>query len=181
MSSSKDHCVMIFLKYKRCLTLIMIGFVLIFGIKSVSAHDDLSLEETRIYLLENHGYSEDFDSERDYIQQCFKDENPFEYCLVLLDLKWQFVDKNLQQPYDVYMFDNGPDYSSEGYYRIRKNGKIGFADAITGKIVIAPIYECAHPFRNGRAKVGLKCQTIREGEHSYWEAGEWFLLDRPEQ
>lgn len=59
--------------------------------------------------------------------------------------------------------------------------KLGLRMQLPEKIVIAPIYECAHPFRNGRAKVGLKCQTIREGEHSYWEAGEWFLLDRPEQ
>lgn len=136
--------------------------------------------QVRQYLLENHLYSESPDCERTYIEQCFQPENPFQYCLVLLNWRWQFLDEKLESPYDVFMFDNGPDDISEGFYRIRQNDKIGYADAITGKVVIPTIYECAYPFQNGQAKVGLKCQTLRDGEHFYWETEEWLLLDKPE-
>ncbi|MHC5224659.1 WG repeat-containing protein [Ignatzschineria sp. LJL83] len=169
---------MVFSKYKYGLIALI---ALFFSFKAVFAQDVLTPDEARRYLLENYFDSNSVNEERLYVKQCFKDDNPYHYCLVRFNWQWYYFDKNLQQPYDVYMFDNGPDYSSEGYYRIRKNGKIGFADETTGEIAVYPIYECAHPFRNGRAEVGLKCQTIRDGEYSYWEAEEWFLLDRPER
>lgn len=80
--------------------------------------------------------------------------------------------------YEVYPFDNGPDYDSEGLFRIIKNGKIGFADAETGKIVIKPQFSCASPFENGVAKVSLHCEKKSEGEHSSWESDSWFYIDK---
>ena len=73
--------------------------------------------------------------------------------------------------YQVYMFDNGPDYVVEGLFRIIVNKKIGYANARTGAIVISPVYDCAEPFSKGIAHVAVGCNTIKEGEHSYWAEG----------
>ena len=35
-----------------------------------------------------------------------------------------------------------------GRYRIRLDGKIGYADEETGAIVVAPVYDCAFPFKD---------------------------------
>lgn len=138
-------------------------------------------EKTRNYLLENHDYSDNADEEKAYISHCFTKDNPFKYCLVLLLGKggWQYVDENLESPYEVLMFDNGPDYSVEGLYRILQNGKIGYADAITGEIIIAPSYQCAYPFNHGQAKVSLSCESVQDGEHTLWLSDEWFYITKP--
>ena len=80
--------------------------------------------------------------------------------------------------YQVYSIDNGPDYSSNGLFRIVKNGKIGYADAHTGKVVITPMFSCAFPFENGRAKVSKHCSIKPDGEHQVWLSTEWFYIDK---
>ena len=51
--------------------------------------------------------------------------------------------------FEVYKIDNGPDYVSDGLFRIvGKNSKIGFADTC-GAIVIPPVFSYATPFHNG--------------------------------
>ncbi len=56
------------------------------------------------------------------------------------------IDRNEKVLYEVFNYDNGPDYPAYGLFRIIKGGKTGFADAKTGKIVIEPQYDCADPF-----------------------------------
>lgn len=79
--------------------------------------------------------------------------------------------------YKVFLFDNGPDYASEGLFRITENNKIGYADATTGAVVIKPQFECAWPFEEGTAKVSNTCTTKNAGEHSTWESDHWFYID----
>lgn len=80
--------------------------------------------------------------------------------------------------YRVFNYDNGPDYPSEGLFRIVQDGKIGYADEATGKIVIAPKYECAWPFEDGKAKVSLKCGEEKMDEYSMWISEEWIFIDK---
>ena len=81
--------------------------------------------------------------------------------------------------YEVKFFDNGPDYGSNGLFRIIKDGKIGYADFTTGEVVIEPQFGCAYPFDDaGRAKVGLTCQTETDGEYSRWVTDKWFFIDK---
>lgn len=87
------------------------------------------------------------------------------------------VNRNKEVIFEAFIFDNGPDYIQEGLFRIKRNGKIGFADE-TGKVVIEAKYSCAYPFENGKAKVTLNCETINDGEHSTWESDEWFYIDK---
>lgn len=82
-----------------------------------------------------------------------------------------------EELFEVFRFDNGPDYISDGMFRIIKNGKIGFAD-MEGKIVIQPQFDCAFPFIHGKAKVSNNCITVKHGEYSGWESGQWFFVDK---
>jgi len=86
------------------------------------------------------------------------------------------IDRKERVLYQVRPFDNGPDYTSEGLYRILKDGKIGYADT-TGKIVITPQFRCAFSFEQGKAKVSNECTTHKAGEHSYWKSEAWFYIN----
>ncbi len=70
----------------------------------------------------------------------------------------------------------GTDEPQEGLYRFRKGNKIGFADEVTGKIVFDAIYDCAYPFKGGKAKVGIGCETQTDGEHNWWTGGKWTTI-----
>lgn len=88
------------------------------------------------------------------------------------------INRHKEVIFDAYLFDNGPDYSSDGLFRIKRNGKIGFANKF-GKVIIEPKFECAYPFENGKAKVANDCETIKdELDHSTWESSNWFYIDK---
>lgn len=88
------------------------------------------------------------------------------------------IDRKENFLYEVFPFDNGPDYTSDGLFRIIENNKIGFADSASGKIVIKPIFDCAFPFENGKAKVSTNCKVQSNGEHSIWVSQDWFYIDK---
>ena len=93
---------------------------------------------------------------------------------VLIDIKGKHI-------YKIFSFDNGPDYTSDGVYRIVENGKIGYADSLTSKVLIKPKFDCAYPFESGKAKVSVNCKTVKEfpnDEHSTWISEEWFYIDK---
>jgi hypothetical protein len=92
--------------------------------------------------------------------------------------KWVIMDEKETPLYDVFIYDNGPDYPVEGLIRVVKNGKIGYADATTYAIVIPPQYDCAFPFENGKAKVSNNCKTVKDGEYSIWESDAWQFVDK---
>lgn len=79
--------------------------------------------------------------------------------------------------FEVYNFDNGPDYVEEGLFRIVKDGKIGYANE-DGEVVIEPQYQCAYPFEKGKAKVALNCNETIEFEMKKWESDTWFYIDK---
>lgn len=88
------------------------------------------------------------------------------------------IDRQENVLYNVFVFDNGPDDPADGLFRIILDGKIGYADAVTGKIVVEPQFACAWPFENGLAKVALVCQTHHMGEHSTWLSDQWFYINK---
>ncbi|MCP1381638.1 WG repeat-containing protein [Runella salmonicolor] len=94
------------------------------------------------------------------------------------DGKWVIMDSKKMALYAVFVYDNGPDYPSEGLIRVVKNGKIGYADAKTYEIVIEPQFDCAYPFENGKAKVSNQCQTVKEGENRSWVSDAWEYVDK---
>ncbi len=78
--------------------------------------------------------------------------------------------------FEVFPFENGPDYPSDGYFRIVEDGKIGYADEM-GNIRIKPQFKAALPFQNGMAAISNSCSLIKEGEHRIWEGGKWGFID----
>lgn len=84
--------------------------------------------------------------------------------------------------FEVYKYDNGPDYPSEGLFRIvGKDGLIGFADT-KGNLVIPPRYKFAYPFTNGKAKVTDTGTLMIDSQdidcHEYWQSDKWYLISR---
>ncbi len=97
---------------------------------------------------------------------------------IVQDKGYFLIDKTAKHCYEIYPFDNGPDYTSEGMYRIIEKGKIGYVDSLSSKLVIKPQYDCAFPFEDGKAKVSVDCKTIPDGEHTTWESNHWFYINK---
>lgn len=93
---------------------------------------------------------------------------------------WIGINQKGERLYEIYAFDNGPDYISDGLFRILKDEKIGYADS-TGRIVIAPTFACAYPFSNGEAKVSLDCVLEKDQEHTIPKSDNWFNIDKAGQ
>lgn len=86
-------------------------------------------------------------------------------------------DQNGTELFEVFKYDNGPDYVESGLFRIIKNGKIGYANS-NGKIIIDPSFNCAYPFDGEFAKVSNNCETIKNGEHSMWKSDNWYRITK---
>lgn len=110
----------------------------------------------------------------------FSEDNvsPPAYTIELRNGKFMGIDAKKKVLYEVFLYDNGPDYEADGLFRIVENGLIGYADAVTGKVVIAPRYPCAWPFENGVAKVSTQCTTRKDGEYTMWESSAWEYIDK---
>lgn len=111
---------------------------------------------------------------------CFTDT--FKSFAIVLKPKSGFVviDRNENIKYNVFPFDNGPDYIKEGLFRIVQNGKIGYAGS-DFSIKINPQFGCAFPFEHGLAKVSYDCKTESEPqthEHHIWISKSWFYIDK---
>lgn len=87
------------------------------------------------------------------------------------------IDKKQNVLFQVFPFDNGPDYPSEGLFRIIENGKIGFADTAFN-VVIKPQFDCAFPFEGETARVSFDCVKVKEGEHIIWQSKSWSMINK---
>jgi len=91
--------------------------------------------------------------------------------------EWVAIDKNERELFEVFGYDNGPDYPSDGVFRIIRNGLIGYANT-DGQIIIEPQFKCAFPFEMGKAKVSFDCQSVPDGEHTSWKSEKWIYIDK---
>lgn len=87
------------------------------------------------------------------------------------------IDRQERKLFEVYWYDNGPDYPQEGLFRIKRDGKIGYANE-AGEIVIAPQFACANPFEDGKAKVTYACELVPDGDYTMQESDEWFYINK---
>ncbi len=68
---------------------------------------------------------------------------------------FRFIDPAGAELGTAFLFDNGPDYWSDGFVRIvDAQGRFGFVD-LDGKVAIKPQYAFAYPFCHGVAKVAI--------------------------
>lgn len=87
------------------------------------------------------------------------------------------IDQNATKLFEVFIYDNGPDYVESGFFRIIRNGKIGYANQ-HGEIIIKPRFTCAYPFDGDFAKVSDNCETEHDGENSIWKSDSWYLITK---
>jgi hypothetical protein len=107
------------------------------------------------------------------------------YAIVAFKNKPGFIgiDKEEKELFTVFPFDNGPDYISDGTFRIIENSKIGFADT-TGKIIIQPIYDFTFGFDMGLALVNFDGHREKSDptdpncEYYTCTGGKWGVIDK---
>jgi hypothetical protein len=90
---------------------------------------------------------------------------------------WKYIDTSGKTVIVPFIFDNGPDYFSEGLARFAENGKMGFFDE-TGKIIIPAQFDFVFPFSEGLAEFCNGCSKVYAGEHYTMEGGQWGKIDR---
>lgn len=67
-----------------------------------------------------------------------------------------FIDPRGAVVAKAYAYDNGPDYYQEGFARfVGANGKIGYFSEAAATLDIAPQFDDAAPFCNGKAQVRI--------------------------
>ena len=79
--------------------------------------------------------------------------------------------------FKIYAFDNGPDYISEGLFRIIEDNKIGYANE-KGRVVIPPMFDMAKPFEDGIASVCMGCKYRKSGEYKMIYGGKWGFINK---
>lgn len=88
------------------------------------------------------------------------------------------VDRNGNILFDIYWWDNGPDWLSDDMIRIVEGNKIGYANS-KGQIIIKPQFACASQFSEGKARVAFTCKKENiDLEHSREVSESWFFIDR---
>lgn len=87
------------------------------------------------------------------------------------------IDKNANELFEVFRYDNGPDNTESGLFRIIKDGKIGYANS-QGKVIIEPKFDCAYAFEGEFAKVSDDCQTLENDESNRWKSNAWYHITK---
>lgn len=110
--------------------------------------------------------------------KCFTDTFKSYAIVIKQDVGFVAIDRQEKVLYKIFSFDNGPDEVSDGLFRIIENNRIGFANSLTGKVIIKPQFDCAFPFENGVAKVSIDCKSQSDGEHNKWVSNNWYYIDK---
>ncbi|WP_411823714.1 WG repeat-containing protein [Leptospira sp. 'Mane'] len=96
---------------------------------------------------------------------------------VLNKNEWACIDSNNKYLLSPFIFDNGPDYASEGLARFVENKKIGFFDSACKKTIKAE-YDFANPFENQFSIVCNGCASVKDGEHSTIQGGKYGVINK---
>jgi hypothetical protein len=93
------------------------------------------------------------------------------------DQGWACIDAQGKVLLRPYLFDNGPDYPAEGFFRFVEGGKVGFTDESCQPLIPAQ-FDFAAPFQENLAAVCQGCKAVKDGEHSRMEGGRWGYIDK---
>ena len=91
---------------------------------------------------------------------------------------WGYVyDRKGNFLYTPFLYDNGPDYFSEGVRRFVENGKMGFVDR-NGRTIIPPKHDFVSFFTFGYAEFCDGCQWKKDSEgHKTFVGGKWGVMN----
>jgi hypothetical protein len=103
----------------------------------------------------------------DYHKEAFGkvEYNKYGIASIATEKGWFAIDRKKNILLQIFIYDNGPDYISEGLFRFVENGKMGFANP-KGKVVIPAAYDFVWPFENGKAQVCNGCEFKKVDEHT---------------
>ncbi|MCG6162334.1 WG repeat-containing protein, partial [Leptospira bandrabouensis] len=90
---------------------------------------------------------------------------------------WSCINSDNKILLNSFIFDNGPDYLSEGLARFVENKKIGFHDPGCKKTIQAE-YDFAYPFENGFSIVCNGCRSVKTDEHSMIQGGNYGIINK---
>lgn len=91
--------------------------------------------------------------------------------------KAYLIDSTGVKKFEMFIFDNGPDYFEDGLARFIEKGKMGFFDE-TGKKVIPASFDFVYPFESGYAIACNACRKVYSGEHWRMTGGVWLVIDK---
>jgi hypothetical protein len=165
---------------------IIILLILFFTIKIKSQDNDYWFRKCDTSAIDNCGYTDkagniEIPFGKYFI--CFTDTFK-NYAIVLLPEEGFIgIDKHEKKLFTVYPIDNGPDYISDGTFRITENNKVGIADT-SGSILIKPIYDFTFGFKNGLAIVNIGGHKEKvepsdpNSEYIFWSGGKWGVINK---
>ncbi|MDR0937751.1 MAG: WG repeat-containing protein [Mediterranea sp.] len=88
------------------------------------------------------------------------------------------IDRTERILFEIFGYDNGPDYVSKGLFRIVENEKMGFAN-MDGEIVIKPQFSFVGPFmENDFAVFNEGGRSEGVGEEKFFRGGKWGLINK---
>jgi hypothetical protein len=96
---------------------------------------------------------------------------------VVDDSGWVYINKKGISILRPFIYDNGPDYFSEGLARYVSDNNIGFFDE-KGSIIIPARFSFVLPFSEEMAAFCEGCKEIKDGEHSRMVGGKWGYIDK---
>ena len=97
----------------------------------------------------------------------------------LPDAGWAYFDRSgLVVVENVATMDNAADEFHNGLVRINVGNKWGLA-SLHGKVIAPLTFDGVLDVSGDHGWLACKgCRTVNDGEHSWFEGGEWFRLDR---
>lgn len=93
---------------------------------------------------------------------------------------WYYINVTGARVYKPYIYDNGPDYPSDGLSRIvDEHGHVGYIDD-KGELIISPQFDWASPFEDGVAQFceGCKEEAVHDDEHTVMVGGRWGTITK---
>lgn len=106
--------------------------------------------------------------------------NLYTYAIVKSPDRVVGINRKGEVMFDAYLWgDSQLDDLSEGLFRVKRNGKIGYANKV-GEVVIPCEFECAEHFKNGEAKVSLECEysILDNMEQVEIKSDKWFYINK---
>ena len=100
---------------------------------------------------------------------------PTGVAFVVDDNGWACIDATGSVRLRPFVFDNGPDYPSEGVFRYVDGDRMGFSDDACRPTITAA-WEFAGAFAEQRAPVCRGCTPVH-GEHAMPKGGKWGFVD----
>ncbi len=92
------------------------------------------------------------------------------------DRGFVLIDWDGKIKFEIFNYDNGPDYFSGGLARYVDGKKMGYFD-FTGQVAIKAAWDFVLPFEEGKATVIIGGSMKRENEHSFWTGGKRSLIN----